>query len=161
MKTPTLQEFKAWSRDHYQLAHAVCTAQAYAECRREQVNAYIRPIFDSFKFTVGEKFERTRKAGEPITDPERVYLCCDEELCKDYYHACDHAHRAHGFTGPDGHCPALIAENLLSIAQNALLDAGAKLIGIEGGSDSFWGENRAKMLDLLLGACLNSKKEAA
>jgi hypothetical protein len=160
--TPTISEFKAWSLSHYSLAHAVCAAKAYAQCRREQVDAYLRPIFDSFKFTIGEEFGGRRgDAGKPITDPTRLYLCGDEELCKDYFHACDLEHRKHGFTGPYGHCPALIAEHLLVIAENALLDAGCKLMGIEDGHAALWGDKREKMLDLLLGACLNAKKEAA
>jgi hypothetical protein len=161
MKMPTMPQFQAWARDHRTLAEAVCHAKAYAECRREQVDAYLRPIFDEFKFTVGAEFGgRVGDAGAPITDPRRLYLCGDDALCKDYYHACDLEHRKHGFTGPNGHCPALIAEHLLAIAENALLNSGCKLIGLEDHS-SLDGDTRERFLDLLLGAALNAKKEAA
>lgn len=153
MKTPTIKEFKAWSRMHHGLAYAVIQAKAFAQVERERVNAYILPLFNSFRFSTADTLD-----GRPINDPEHLYLCKDEELCKDFYEACDKAHREHGFTGKHGHCPALMAEHLQIIAENALLDAGCKLMGIESG---LYGENREKMLEILLGACMVEHKKAA
>ncbi len=162
MKTPTLQQFKTWSKLHRPLAEAVCMAQAFAECERERVDAYIQPIFDSFNFMIGEKMGNRLQndVGERITDPKQLYLCTDETLCAQYYAACDVAHRAHGFTGKPGYCPALIAEDQLRKAQHALIDAGCKLMDID--PASLWDmKNRDKMLDLLLGACLKKDERRA
>ena len=150
MITPSLPEFKQFCREHYNLARAVCEAMAFAQCERERVNAYILPLFQEWDFR--------DETGAPITNPEQLYLCDDDGYCTAYYKACDEAHRKHGFTGPDGHCPALVAEHLLIIAQNALLQAGANLLGFD--HQMLWGDDRKKMLDLLLGACINIKKAA-
>ena len=151
MKTPTLDEFKAWAKEHQSLALAVCKAQAFAQVERERVNAYIRPIFDRYSFK--------NEKGEPIKKPDDLYLCKDEVLCAAYYAECDKAHREHGFRGPEGHCPALVAEDMHRRAAAALIEAGVKLFDI--GTAGIYGENRAKMLRLLLGACLIKEKKAA
>lgn len=152
MKQPTLSEFKQWSRDNYRLAHAVCLAQAFAETERARVDAYIQPIFERYGFRVDASICKDLPCfNEPITTPRDLYLSDDPRLPA-YYAECDAAHRAHGFTGPDGHCPALVAESLLIDAQNALLDSGAELIGID--RSSLYGDNREKMLRLLTGAAL-------
>ena len=62
--------------------------------------------------------------------------------------------RAHGFKGPHGHCPALQADSLVRAAEHALIGLAEPLCGIK--SDSLYGENRTKYLDLLIGACLKS-----
>ena len=80
-------------------------------------------------------------------------------MCADYYEACDKAHRAHGFKGEHGYCPALIAESLLIDAQNALLREGCDLLGLE--DIPAMPKHRAEMLRLLLGACLKSDEQQA
>ena len=160
MRTPTLQEFKRFSKAHAGLAHAVCMAQAFAQCKREQVDAYIKPVFDLYDFYVNPEWvEKRGMSAERITTPKQLYLSGQEALCAEFYADCDREHRKHGFTGKVGHCPALEAEHLQIIAENALLDAGCALLGIETGQ--LYGENRQKMLDLLLGACLKAKAERA
>lgn len=151
MKTPSLSQFKTWARQNHELAQAVCAAQAFAECERQRVDAYVLPIFKSYTFIVGLTGVR-RKLVEYVTSPRDLYLCTDEALCKKYYAECDQAHRAHGFKGQDGFCPALVAESELVDAQNALIKSGAELLGIDGAD--VHGEHRKQMLHLLLGACL-------
>ena len=152
-------QFKVWCRDHYNLAHTVCEAMAYAQCKREQVDAYVKPIFDGYKFYVKKEWAESA-TPERITDPERIYLTDQEDEVQFFFDDCDKAHRAHGFTGPKGHCPALCAEELQRIAERALLDAAKPLFGI-GSDDIHRPEDRRKMLDLLIGACLNLDKQAA
>lgn len=152
MKQPTLTEFKHWSRENYRLAHAVCLAQAFAECERKRVDTYIQPIFEKYGFRADLTLDRKEEwHNKPLTTPRDLYLSEDPRIPA-YYEECDAAHRAHGFTGPTGHCPALVAESLLTDAENALLDSGAELIGIDRGL--LYGVNREKMLNLLLGAAL-------
>ena len=141
MITPTLTQFKTWARANRSLAEAVCMAQAFAECERERVDAYIRPVFDRYTF-IDEQ-------GKRITKPRDLFMSADDAT--EFYAACDVAHRENGFTGESGYCPALIAESMLIDAQNALIKSGAALLGIDG---DIYGEHRKKMLDLLLGACL-------
>lgn len=155
MRTPKLAEFKRWARQHSALAHAVVMAQAFAELERERVDAYIAPILADFSFKYGERY--TEKRGQFINKVGDLYLCDDEAGLKRFYECCDEAHRAHGFTGPHGHCPALTAENLQMEAERALIDAGCELMGIERG---LYGENRAEMLRILMGACLLERKAA-
>jgi hypothetical protein len=121
---------------------------AFAQLERERVDAYVGPIFESFGF-VDEN-------GKKIEHQRDLFLSKDEALCKAFYARCDEAHRAHGFTGPAGHCPALSAENLLLTAEQALLEAASEFLGIEDLHIYIDGEDRKKMLDLLLRACINA-----
>lgn len=144
MTTPTLPQFKRWAKTHAPLASAVCMAKAFAQLERARVDAYIRPVFESFQFVDDE--------GNKIDTPRDLYRCDDEVMCKAFYAQCDAAHRAYGFTGPEGHCPALQAENLLVQAEVHLLKAGGELFGIDG--NAVYGDDRKKLLNLLLEACL-------
>jgi hypothetical protein len=153
-KQPKLAEFKRWAKSHTKLAEAVCLAQAFAECQRERVDAYITPIFQRYAFQYSG--ELIGNLSGPLPSQGDLYLCEDPRI-GDYYEECDRAHRAHGFNGPHGQCPALVAEHLLIKAQNALIDAAIPLFGVECYMMST--EQRTKYLDLLLGACLI--KEAA
>lgn len=125
------------------LADAVMVAMAKADVERKRVDAYIEPIFATFNF-------RDSRTGESIAHSRSLYLSDEEERVKEYYAACDAAHREHGFTGPDGHCPALVAENELLKAERKLLEVACKWLDFD--VDLLYGENRKKMLDLLLGA---------
>lgn len=158
MKTPTIDEFKTWAKAHRDDALAVCTAQAFAECERERVNKYIRPIFDSFGFVYGNDLAARMGLTGPLPWKD-LYLCDDQEMLSRYWKVCDKAHREHGFTGPDGYCPALIAEDKLIKAQNKFLRLGCDLFGLE--NIPSMPKDRKKMLDLLLGACLIKERKAA
>ena len=159
MKAPSIEEFKTWAKENQSLALAVCKAQAFAECERERVDSYIRPIFNGFGFTYcGPMAEKMGLKG-PLPHPNDLYLCEDEALLTDYWKACDAAHREHGFRGEAGYCPALIAESNHIKIQNGLLRAGCDLFGLE--DIPSLPDQRAKMLDLLLGACLIKERKAA
>lgn len=142
-KTMTATKLRAWARSNRSLAETVLKAQAFAELERERVDAYVAPIFARYGFKDDE--------GNAISAPRKLYLCEDDAACATFYAECDVAHRAHGFTGGAGECPALVAEDLLTQAQNLLLDSLAKFVGVDGFSGSL--ELRAKALDLALGAC--------
>jgi hypothetical protein len=150
-------EFEKWAHDCAGLARAVCMAKAFAELERERVNAYIRPIFDSVKFTVAAKWSKNGDEPERILNPDHLYLSDQEAMVADYFAECDHAHRAHGFRGEPGHCPALEAAELQRIAENALIDLARPLFGFD--SSDLFGELRTKALDLLLGACLKAERD--
>lgn len=151
MTTATLNEFKTWAKNNNRLAHAVCLAQAFAETEKERVNAYILPILHRYQFRVELDGMQLPDAGRLITTTEDMYLTNDPR-CDAYYAECDAAHRANGFKGPDGNCPALMAKTLHVKAENALLEAAKEITGVE--PYRLYGANREKMLKLLIGACM-------
>ena len=162
MSQPTIQQFKLWCKDHYDLALTVCKAQACAEVTREKVDAYIKPVFDRFEFYVSEKCgDRVGTAGERILSPRDLYLAdLKSAAIAEYYAACDAEHKRQGYDDLEpGFCPALIAENLLIEAQNCLMEAANPLFGLK--RNPYMPEDREKYLKLLLGACLKTEKRAA
>jgi hypothetical protein len=153
--TPTLPQFKRFSRDIAPAARAVLMARVHAQMERERVNAYVRPIFDAYGFEYGAiAHGRTGR----IPNPEHLYMADDGPEIAAYYDECDQAHRAHGFTGPAGHCPALRAEALVVRVENMLIELAQPLFGVD--VTQVYGENRSKYLDLLIGAALKAEKEA-
>lgn len=156
-KQPTVQQFRQFARDIAPAARTVCLAQAHAQLERERVNAYIQPILARYAFTDDTSTDSHR--GTIITDVEHLYLSADEPGLKAFYADCDDAHRAHGFTGTIGHCPALIAENLLRATEREFLKLGGQFFGVS--FEDTYGDNRKKALELLLGAALKTEREAA
>lgn len=90
-KQPTLKQFQTWAKEHASLALTVCKAQAMAELKRKKVDAYIKPVFDSFHFEQSPTLD-----SKPITNPKELYLCTDEEKVTAYYAACDAIHKTKG-----------------------------------------------------------------
>lgn len=129
------------------LIRSYIEAKAFAAAERRRVDAYVRPIFDSYRFPVSR---RRVDLGEPefVNDPDLLFRCEDATLCARFYEECARAHAAHGFTGPADHCPALCAGHNLIIAENALLAEACPLIGAPDHSYLTL-EIRAKFLRLL------------
>ncbi len=148
-KAPTLAAFKQWAKDCQPAAKAVLMARVFAQMERERVDAYILPLFATYQFEVAKKWQE-RGIDARITKPGDLYLSDDTPMLTAFYADCDAAHRAHGFTGPAGHCPALVAEHLLCNTEAALIALAESLTGI----DHVYGDDRAKYLELLIGACL-------
>jgi hypothetical protein len=71
---------------------AVC--MAFAEVEQQRVDAYVRPIFDSFRFV--------DEHGKTIEHPKDVYLSQDDAACKAFFAKCDEAHRVRDFKGAGG-----------------------------------------------------------
>ena len=154
MNTPDIKRFEQFARDHASLAHAVCMAQAFAQCERERVAAYIEPLFLSYKFQGAKKWF---PEGRALVKSKDAYLSDDEEGMALFFAEADELHRKHGFTGPKGHCPALRAEELQRIAERALLAPAAELFGVT--ESAFQLDNRKEFLNLVLGACLKARNE--
>ncbi len=156
-KKPNIHEFKALCKANRNLAMTVCEAQAYAAVMRSKVDAYIAPIFEKYTFMVDEKFVRVGEQQERITDIKLLYMTnLDAPLYLQFMQECQDAYKAHGFKGPDGHCPALAAEWIAIQAENALLEFFKEFFGLE--NVGIYCENRQKMLKLVLGACLIETK---
>lgn len=142
---------KAWVRANRELALAVCKVRAFAELERERVDAYVRPIFERYAF---RNDLGGRTAGEVLTNPREIYLSEDEERCAAYFAEVARAHQEHGWRGDPEHCPALVAEDLLVKAENALLESLAEFVGVDG----FWNlDLRKRALDLALTTCIGGE----
>lgn len=156
-QSATAGTFKEWCEENQGLTEAVCLAQAAYEVTRERVDAYIRPIFDSFSFTycgplaesVDERAGESL-AGKLLPSPAELYLCEDPRV-EEYFDACGREHRRQGYDLPHGHCPALVAEHILIDAQNTLMESANPLFGL---TRSPVLEDREQYLNLLIGACL-------
>ncbi len=137
-----------WIRtDGAALVRVVENARAHARSERQRVNAYIQPIFARYQFPVRQ--EVREKYGEFVKKDDDLYLCDDEELCATYFAECDQAHRAHGYIGPEGYCPALVAEHAVTKAEWALINSWLKASGNE--ENSVYGDLRNRMLETIIG----------
>lgn len=151
----TQESAMQWAKENKPLTLAVRNATAFAQAEKARVNAYIKPIFDTYTFYNDREVdgpphaERTR-----ITGPELMYLSTDEEQAARYYQECDAAHVKHGWQGTPGCCPALVAHHQQILAENTLIEAGGKLCGIEGRTLTL--EKRAAFIDLLFRLCINA-----
>ena len=156
---PTLAQFQQFARDVAPAARAVLIlmARVFAQMERARVDAYILPIFERYQFTDGLSDGGHR--GQPITTPAHLYLSTDEAQVAAYFEECDRAHRAHGFCGPQGHCPALTAENLVVKVERALIELATPLFGVE--PSDLWGDTWREYVELLIGAALKAESEAA
>jgi hypothetical protein len=137
---------KAWARANRSLAMTVAKAKAFAEIERERVDAYIAPIFARYGFKDED--------GKAIENASRLYMCEDDAACKAFYAECELAHRANGWKGEEGCCPALVAEDLQCRAEQLLLDSLGRLSSVDGGDFCRSLELRAKALNLALTVCL-------
>lgn len=155
---PTVAGLQAWAEANVRLASSVLAARVYAEAKRERVDAYIKPIFESFAFEYSGPLAGACKMSGPITNPSHLYLCGDEARVQEYFEACDAAHRAHGFRGPKGHCPALRAEHLKRQAERVLLESSVELFGWSVDSMVMHDGTWEKAVELLIGACVATGK---
>jgi len=146
----TPAEFARWANGAGgELVAAAVRARVAARRERERVDAYVGPIFARYGFV-------NQWTGKPLAVPRDLYLAGGtpeiEERCGAFYKECDAAHRAHGFTGGDGFCPALIAENEVIAAERDLIAGAGGVFGFD--PNTCWGGPREKMLDLLYEAAL-------
>ena len=148
----TIDQFKQLARDVGPAVSAVLAARVFAECERKRVDAYISPIFEAYrdKFVIDPRWAHEHVN---LKGPKDLYLCVDDVMVHDFYDDCDKAHRAHGFKGPQGHCPALTAEHLVIVAERALLELTTPTFGIDA---DLYGDNRAKFLELIIGAAVKA-----
>lgn len=174
IKTPN--QLNALAKETAHLALMVCVRTAFAQCERERVKAYSRPLLESFKrhFEFGDAckdflsdsrrviaLERETKP-EDIQDTGDLYKLAgtkrNEAFLKDFYDELAEEHIAHGWKGNREHCPALVAESAQRDAERALVDAWFRAIGQD--PSEVWNlEHRKRMLEIAMGACINTCPE--
>lgn len=157
MKTPTLDEFKQWSAENHDLAMAVAQSQAYAQTMREAVDKIQRKVLEEIPLYDDLDAEQSGAERQRITDPKRTWLSKDDAAFGRYVAECSKRERAAGLkpaSMPDDYCPALVAEDLQTKAERALLDSGGALFGFSAdqmaGREELW----QRGLKLMMGAAL-------
>lgn len=143
-----IETMKQWAKKSKSLALTVCKARALAEVESDRVASYVDPLFDKFNFE--------DQHGKAIKERAQLYLCRDENLCAEFYTACTAAHKANGFTGKDGYCPALIADGLAIEAESALLLSLGEFAGVGNRFNCSSRKIRDNSLSLALTLCVNA-----
>jgi len=109
-------------------------AKVYADGERAIIDKMKRDILNGSVFTVRPEFTRQTEPNR-ITEPSRDYLMSDEQF--ETYHAeCQRRIVAMGYDVPEGHCPALIAERILTEAEHLVIDESSALTGLKDGVHS-------------------------
>ena len=105
-------------------------ARCHAELEREKIDAMERQILAEIPLHLANEWKERgmRDVPEIITEPCYVYLARDEER-EDYHAECQHRIKQMGYNVPEGHCPALIAEDLQLQSEWSVIESGAKMIG--------------------------------
>lgn len=111
-------------------AEAVLKAMAIVGTVRPIVEAYQTEILAKGKWKVMAEACEPGTQGEIITEPKLSFLMSDSDFAV-YYQRCDEARKAAGLSITfDGGCPLLEAEELLRIAQRAMIDSMAEVTKI-------------------------------
>jgi hypothetical protein len=140
--------------------NAYLMTRAYAETMRERVDIICRAVLAEAPLDVSEHF-REHGRPEKILDPKLVYLCDDQAQLEDYWAETDKRERAEKLkpdTMPKTHCPALVAEDIQSQAENLLIDIAWPLVSPDGSEDAksmLYLERREKFLELVTGLVVN------
>ena len=122
MKAPTIHDITPGIKSG---VGGVLMARAYAETMRAQVDAVHREILTECP-VYADRWGETHQ----ILNSGDLYKSSDEVLCRDFYDEANHRLRKVGLKPQsmhDDHCPALVAERLLTIAESALIEAAAEV----------------------------------
>ena len=133
--------------------NAVLMAHCVVEVEREKMDKIDREILQVAYFTSEQWAPRMPR--HRITEPKENYLMNDEDA-KDYFAERQKRINAMGYKLPDGHCPALVAESVLSDARRILIEVSVPVWGINphqllcAGMDKYH-----KYIDLICGLVVN------
>jgi hypothetical protein len=130
-KTKSMNLLKEKRLEIVAVGRAVFTAMAYVETIRPVVEGYQREILAMMKAHIAPENIIRGREDEIILDPEKTYLMKDVDF-QEYIDECHIEMQKHGFQVPErGHCPLLIAENLLRQAKQLLIEAMEPITGIK------------------------------
>ncbi|MDX9972248.1 MAG: hypothetical protein RBU21_04555 [FCB group bacterium] len=142
------------------VVNAYLMAKAYAQVKREQVDAVSRRLLAANDYMVADENRTKDEPPERITEPRYDWLMGSEAFAG--YHAKRNTILLE--TGikpadmPAEHCPALVAENLLVKAEWAMLETAWALVVHEGPVDGWkdlYGEMRKTFIDLVVKMVVN------
>jgi hypothetical protein len=129
-------------------AAAYLAKKLHAEVMREEVDAYLKPIWDGFGF-------KDKRTGEVIAHHNHAYRAEDDSRMVEFYAACDRAHAEHGHQLQPGYCPALCANRDLVTAEHVILKACAGPLGFDYDSLVCHMDIRERMLELITSLAAN------
>ncbi len=137
--------------------NAVLLATVLAKATREKMDAVYNRLLAEVEYFPAEHWCDKGLPRERITDRKSAYLMDDTDS-EFYYAEGQQARDAMGYNLPDGHCPALIAENLQRDAEHLLIESAEEFFqGVtvnkllcHGGLDGL-----RKYIDLLIGLVVN------
>ena len=154
MKTPTPEQLLTPAL--LEITTRLHGAREAAKKERARVDAYARALLAEKVYMVRKEFREGRRAGDArITEPNRAYLMDDREFLE-FDAKMQAFHRADGYTQPDGHCPALIAERICTETEWALIEEAGRHFGITNDDLLCSGlETRAKFINLVVGMADN------
>lgn len=110
----------ATNRTLVECVNTYLRAKAFARLEAERV----APIHAELLRVWKPMETRNGRPEKPVTDWKRLYLCEDDDLCKDLFADMDRMYREAGWKDlKPGECPALIAENLVTKAGWAIIEA--------------------------------------
>lgn len=137
----------------FSLVGSYLLARTHAELMREQVDKIMAEVLENYPiYSTPRRGEESKR----IYQGRYLYLSEDDKACNRAYELFDKAERAAGLKPDDmpvTHCPALVAELLLSDVERAILEIVAPALGLD--VDLIYGDTRKKMLDLIVRAVVN------
>lgn len=111
----------------HSLVSAYLMARAYAETMRASVDMIHGQILAECPIM------EDKRDGAPITASKDLYLSSDDAACADFYAEANKRLRAANLKPadmPDEHCPALVAEHLLTRIERELIDESGKAFDV-------------------------------
>lgn len=144
------QSFKPTS-DMIRAAETVFRCMAMVQTIKPIVKGYQQKILDYEKYEYSEKHQNRRgmERTDWIKDPNLTYLMNDSDF-KHYLKRCNEERiKAKLHVEKEEYCPLLVAEHMLVLAQNALIDIMEPVTTIK--RDQVYNmEHRDKLIDLTL-----------
>lgn len=131
------------------LVSTYLVTRAFAETMREKVDEVYREVLTQYP-VYANTFDRT----EQILSSGKLYMCSDEALVRVVYDEVNKRLLARKLKPADmeaDYCPALVAENLQTTAENLLIESAGAPFGITNSRLMCSGkglENRQKFIDL-------------
>lgn len=107
-------------------------ARAYAETMRAEVDKVKREVLAATFYSVAPEHRTRRDTPEIINDPKLDWLMRMEDF-RTYHAELNKIERIRGIKPadmPDEHCPALVAEDLQSKAEHAMLDLFGEIMEV-------------------------------
>ncbi len=129
MKTKSKKEFKP-TPQMISSAMTVFQAMAYVQTIRPIVEGYQKKVLDLYKFKVAPENVEKGRTCEVITDPKYAWLMSEKDF-REYHAECNEERKAANLhVENENHCPLLVAEDLLRLAEMALCMVMEPITGI-------------------------------
>lgn len=108
--------------------NAVLMAKVFAQVEREKIDAMNRDILTTDVYLSTSSPQNQEKVR--ITESQDSWLLCDADA-KTYYAVRDFRIKQMGYDLKPGHCPALIAENVLTDTEHLLVEVAKPVFGVD------------------------------